>query len=316
MSIFLSIGECMVEMAPAEDDRYAMGFAGDTFNTAWYARRMMPSEVEVAFLTAVGSDEISQRMLAFMRGAGVIPEAREIEDRTVGLYLVQLLAGERSFSYWRDTSAARRLAEGLERLPRVETAGDHAYFSGITLAILSQEDRETLLGCIAEARRAGVTIAFDPNIRPRLWRDAEEMRHWITRGAAVADIAFPSFEDEAAHFGDASPDATAQRYIEAGASTVVVKNGPRPVHGVGADGASHVIQPPAVATVVDTTAAGDSFNAAALAALMAGEPLEAAIDAGCRLASMVVTQHGALVAEAIEAVPELEPPVAEPNPLI
>ena len=315
MSIFLSIGECMVEMSPAEDDRYAMGFAGDTFNTAWYARQMMTSEVEVAYLTAVGTDDISQRMLAFMRGAGVIPEAREIEGRTVGLYLVQLAGGERSFAYWRDTSAARSLAQGLERLPRVAGQGDVAYFSGITLAVLPPEDRETLLACLAEARRAGVTIVFDTNLRPRLWPDDVEMRDWIARGAKVADIALPSFDDEAAYFGDASPDATAYRYLSTGASTVIVKNGPGPVLGIDADGNAHTVEPRAVAQIVDTTAAGDGFNAAALATLMAGEPLEAAIDAGCRLSAKVVTERGALVPGAVEAVPELDTPVT-PTPLL
>lgn len=314
MSIFLSIGECMVEMAPAEDDRYAMGFAGDTFNTAWYARRMMLPEVEVTYLTAVGTDDLSQRMLSFMRGAGVVPEAREIEDRTVGLYLVQLHDGERSFSYWRDTSAARCLADGLERLPRVVGQGDYAYFSGITLAILSREDRETLLGCLSEARRAGVTIVFDPNLRPRLWPAGDEMQDWIGKGAAVADIALPSYQDEATHFGDAAPEATANRFLEAGATTVMVKNGAGPVLGIDAESTFLTVEPPRV-QIVDTTAAGDAFNAAALATLIAREPLEAAIDAGCRLASKVVTERGALVSTAVEAVPELAP-VIEPNPLL
>jgi 2-dehydro-3-deoxygluconokinase len=292
---FLAIGECMVEMAPADDGRYAMGFAGDTFNTAWYARRALPPGVEVAYLTAVGSDETSRRMLAFMRGAGVIPEVAEMPDRTVGLYLITLSDGERSFSYWRETSAARHLARGLERLPRVTGAGDVAYFSGITLAILSPDDRETLLACLAEARRAGVTVAFDPNLRPRLWRDTEEMCAWVMQGAAVADIALPSFEDDTTYFGDVSPAATADRYRAAGVATVIVKNGAGPVHGVADDGRAVEVDPVPVDLIVDTTAAGDSFNAAALAGLMAGEPLEAAIGSGCRLAAHVVTRRGALV---------------------
>ena len=315
MSVFLSIGECMVEMAPAEDDRYAMGFAGDTFNTAWYARRMMLPEVEVTFLTAVGTDEVSQRMLAFMRGSGVVPEAREFEDRTVGLYLVQLADGERSFFYWRDTSAARRLAQGLERLPRVAGEGDFAYFSGITLAILPPEDRETLLGCLADARRDGVTVVFDSNLRPRLWRDGADMRDWIARGAAVADIALPSYHDEHAHFGDTSPEAIAERYLSTGVSTIVVKNGPGPVLGIDANGNTHTVNPTPVAQIVDTTAAGDAFNAAALATLMAGEPLDAAMDAGCRLSAKVVTKRGALVPDAEEAVPERDTSV-DPTPLL
>ena len=296
MSCFLSIGECMVEMRPEGDGRFVMGFAGDTFNTAWYARRLLPADVEVAYLTGVGTDETSRRMTAFMRGAGILPETLEIPDRTVGLYLITLRNGERSFSYWRDTSAARCLANGLERLPCVSGPGDTVYLSGITLAILPPEGREVLLECVSAARRDGVTVAFDPNLRPRLWRAADEMRDWIMRGAAVADIALPSYEDEAAHFDDGSPRATLDRYRSAGAPTVIVKNGAGTMHATGPDGEAVEVSPPELVTeVVDTTAAGDSFNAAALAALGAGADLAAAMEAGSRLSARVISKRGALV---------------------
>ena len=292
---FLAIGECMVEMAPDGAGRYAMGFAGDSFNTAWYIRRHLPPDATVAYLTAVGTDETSRRMVEFMRSAGITPEAREIPDRTVGLYLIQLTRGERSFSYWRETSAARRLADGLVRLPCVAGPGDVAYLSGITLAILPPDGREALLGCLQAARRAGVTVAFDPNMRPRLWPGAAAMRDWVERGAGAADIVLPSFEEEASHFGDASPEATIARYRGLGAATVVVKDGGRPVHAADASGQPLRVDLQPAAELVDTTAAGDSFNAALLAALMRGEGLPDAIAAGCKLAAQVVARRGALV---------------------
>ena len=52
----------------------------------------------------------------------------------------------------------------------------------------------------------------------------------IMNGARISDLVLPSFEDEAHWFGDANPDATAQRYLDAGAATVIVKNGADPVH--------------------------------------------------------------------------------------
>jgi 2-dehydro-3-deoxygluconokinase len=294
-AVFLSIGECMVELTPDGRGRYLLGFAGDTFNTAWYARRALPPDVTVAYRTAVGCDPLSDRLLAFMEDEGVVPDAGRIDGATVGLYLVHLENGERSFTYWRETSAARRLVQGLARLPHVRTAGDMAYLSGITLAILPQDDRGRLLDRIAAARRQGVTVAFDPNLRPALWEDADGMRTWVSRTAAQSDIVLPSFDDEATHFGDADPGVTLARYRSGGASTVIVKDGAGPVCGIAPDGTESRVEPPVVAAVVDTTAAGDSFNAATLAALMEGQTLREAMEAGCRLAAKVVTRRGALV---------------------
>lgn len=294
MTRFLAIGECMIEIAPDGAGKFVVGFAGDTFNTAWYARRVGNAGIEVAYLSAVGTDQPSEDMTAFIREAGIVPYLRRRPDRNVGLYLVSLENGERSFSYWRSASAARTLADDLETLP-VKT-GDTVYFSGITLAILPETGRRRLLDLMAKARAEGVCVAFDPNLRPRLWQSNDDMCRWVTQGAAVADIALPSFEDEAAYFGDVSPEAAAARYAGAGAGLVAVKDGPNPVLlRVGQN--SESIQPFEVTEVVDTTAAGDSFNAAFLMALAEGRTHAEAARAGCALSARVIGAHGALVRE-------------------
>lgn len=134
--------------------------------------------------------------------------------------------------------------------------------------------RSRLLAALRDARRAGVTAAFDPNLRPRLWPDGETMRDGIMRGAAVADVALPSFEDEATHFGDREPAATAARYPATGAGLVVVTNGAGPVHVTGPGGTTDL--PVAATEVVDTTAAGDSFNARFCAERLSTSPCRTA----------------------------------------
>ena len=290
---FLAIGECMIEMAPQSDGRFAMGYAGDTFNTAWYARRSARSDIDVAYFSAVGDDSASDAMTRFMEGEGVRPMMRQRAGRSVGLYMISLENGERSFSYWRGMSAARTLGDDLRDLP--VAPGDTAFFSGISLAILPQDGRVNLLKALESARASGVQIAFDPNLRPRLWENEADMRHWVMEGAAVADIALPSFEDEATVFGDADTDGTADRYLDAGASLAVVKDGPRPVRvASGSDRCAIATEP--VEEVVDTTAAGDSFNGRFLAGLMAGEAPEDAAHAACDLSRKVICAAGALVA--------------------
>ncbi|KGM48159.1 sugar kinase [Pseudooceanicola atlanticus] len=293
MTRFLSIGECMVEFAPDEGGLYRSGFAGDTFNTAWYMRQLCHPGTEVLYHSAIGDDAASAEMTGFVREAGIGFDPLVIPGASVGLYMISLLEGERSFSYWRSASAARRLAEGLEACPAL-SPGDILFFSGITMAILHPETRAPFLDFVSKARANGITVAFDPNLRPRLWADGAEMCDWITRSAEVADVLLPSFDDEATHFGDTAPQGTVTRYRALGAATVVVKNGGGDVL-VQSDGHAPVhVSPPKVMQVVDSTAAGDAFNAGFLSRWMRKAPLREAVEVGCNVSAQVIRQRGAL----------------------
>jgi 2-dehydro-3-deoxygluconokinase len=295
-SRFVSIGECMVEVAPTGGGTHALGYAGDSFNTAWYLRQLCGEGPSVYYLSAVGDDAVSEAMLSFMEEAGVGTSLiRRIPGKTVGLYLVTLDNGERSFSYWRSVSAARDLADGLDVL---DGAGPDwlIYFSGITMAILAPAMRARLLERLANCRQAGAQVVFDPNIRPRLWENTATLRRMTAAAAGVADLVFPSFDDEAATFGDACPADTARRYIDHGARLCIVKNGGGAVHVAGADIVpfDHAVEP--VAVPVDTTAAGDAFNAGVLAGLRTGAELKQCVALGCAVSRHVIAGRGALVA--------------------
>ena len=292
---FLAIGECMVEMAPTGGGTFSMGFAGDTLNTAWYARKNLPDSWDIGYLTAVGTDQVSAQMLTFLEKARINTDRiRKLEDRTVGLYMIQLKDGERSFAYWRSQSAARCLAADAGHLQAALKSAGLIYFSGITLAILPKEDRATFMEALKSARASGAKTAFDPNLRPRLWEDADTMRACVTEAAGLCDFVMPSFEDELAHFSDATPEVSAERYLAAGAGMVVVKNGPQEVI-CAKPGDRQSFQPAPVTDIVDTTAAGDSFNAAFLAEYLESGNIRAAVDAGASLAGAVIQHRGALV---------------------
>jgi 2-dehydro-3-deoxygluconokinase len=294
MKRFVSVGECMVELAP-DGDQWQIGIAGDTLNTAWYARALLPDDWSVSYLTCLGIDPFSQRALDLMQANGIRTDlVLRHPSRSIGLYAIALKDGERSFSYWRDNSAARTLADDAEVLDSAFGDADVIHTSGITLAILPPESRERLTAALAVAQSRGAITVLDPNYRPRLWPDPLIAAEAIAQAARVATIVLPSFDDEATLFGDPSPEFTARRYAAAGSSKVIVKNGQR---GLTINDMNKVwpVDDLTHATPLDTTGAGDSFNAGFLSALLTGADTETAARAGHAVAVQVIRHPGALV---------------------
>ncbi len=288
-----SIGECMLELS-GKGAEWRMGHAGDTFNTLWALRALLPRDRPADYVSAFGDDPFSAQQLGFFAEHGIGTAASpRIAGARPGLYAITLDGHERSFTYWRADAAARRLADDPAALAKSLQDRALVYFSGITLAILEPQARQTLLSAIGNARKAGSRIAFDPNYRPRLWPDAAAAREAIGEALKVADIALPTFPDEQMLFGDADQAATASRLAAAGVREIVVKDGTEPAL-VAAGGGRDAIPAVMVERPVDTTGAGDSFNGGYLAARLLGhEPAEAARRAH-RVAAATVQVHGAL----------------------
>ena len=295
MSRFVSVGECMIEMSGGDAGNYCLGYAGDTLNTAWYARARLPTGWDVDYVTALGDDIYSQQMAQFFADNGIgTGHIQKVEGRRPGLYLIHQAEGDRHFTYWRGQSAAKLMAEVPGALTAAFEGADIAYFSGISLAILSARGRGKLMKAIHLARQGGARVAFDPNERPALWTSPKVMGSTITAAATIADIVLPTFPDEAALFGDVSPEAVAERYLSWGAEEVVVKNGAEPAY-VAARDAQGWVAPKPGAKSVDPTGAGDSFNGAYLAARALGlSPMDAAASAHAT-AAIVIGHRGALV---------------------
>lgn len=284
------LGEAMVELSGLDwaGGTARLGVAGDAYNTAVYLARLLPG-AEVAFATALGDDALSDAMAARMQAEGVSPRLlRRLPGRLPGLYAIALDGGERSFHYWRRDSAARAM---MDVLGPADLAGlDLLYLTGISVAILPPEGRARLLACCEALRAAGGRLAFDGNHRPRLW-GAEDARAALAPFWARADIALPSREDEEALAPGEGLDGLVARI---GSPEVVVKDGARGPRVWSGGWVEAGPFPPAPA-VVDTTAAGDSFNAAYLAARLRGLPPAGAARAGHALAARVVGHPGAII---------------------
>jgi 2-dehydro-3-deoxygluconokinase len=297
-----AIGECMIEL-----QRSATGmdyrFGGDTLNAAVYLARLLdPGLAQVAYVTGLGADGMSDEMLAAWQAEGIgTGSVLRLPDRLPGIYLIETAPdGERRFHYWRRDSAARHwmAAPGAEAVLAQLASAAMIYLSGISLAILAPHDRDRLMAVLARCRANGGRVVFDNNYRPRLWDSAAEAAAAYAAVLVHCDIALLTLDDEQALYGSAEDAASAIARARAfGVGEVVVKCGAAPCV-VWTDGAAIEVAPAPVATVVDTTAAGDSFGAAYLAARLAGADPQAAARAGHRLAGAVIGQRGAIIARA------------------
>jgi len=290
----LGVGEAMVEFAPVGGDLYRRGFAGDTLNTCWHMAQLLGDRGQVGYFTRVGTDAFSSQFVDFIAANGM--DASKIErdpQSTIGLYVISLDGAERSFSYWRETSAARRLADDVEALSASVNDCALIHVSGITLAVIGETGRRNLFRALAEAQTSGAVISFDPNVRLRLWTDVTELKGATRDMFEITNIALPSFDDEALVWGDADPEATVTRIAALGVDEVVVKNGADDVSLQLGEASWRAPTPPKT-DILDTTGAGDSFNAGYLAARFIGmDPLAAcAIAQG--VAGEVIRCFGAL----------------------
>jgi 2-dehydro-3-deoxygluconokinase len=306
-----SIGECMIELRHRSADDLELAFGGDTLNTAVYLARMTRGhEVSVDYVTALGDDAYSDQMLAMWQAEGVgTTLVARLPRRLPGLYTIRTdQHGERSFTYWRSAAAARdMLKDGRAgRLQEALAGYDLLYLSGVTLSILDEAQRAALLALADALRAAGGRVAFDSNYRPVGWPDRDAARRAFEAMLTRTDIALPTLDDNQALFGVADASGDADRLHRLGVAEVAIKLGEAGCFLSSAEGTGAVPAEP-VAEVVDSTAAGDSFNAGYLAARLLGSTPEAAARLGCRLAARVIAHPGAVIPG--EAMADIRLPV-------
>lgn len=285
------IGEGMLELSGSGVSGWNLGHGGDTLNSAVHMARL---GCEVGYFTAIGTDPFSQQLRQAWLAEGLDCSLVLTDPaRGAGLYAISVDGlGERSFAYWRGESAARQMFA----LPASAVAAQHAAqsdllaFSLISLAILPPEGRAALLGIARKVRAAGGLVAFDGNYRPRLWSSREEAVAARDEAISTASIGLPTLEDEAALSGLHSAGQVAAHWQSLGCAETIVK--------LGAAGCrlpdGQIIPPDRAMTPVDTSGAGDAFNAGYLAARLAGAGPAEAARKGHRLAGWTIMRAGAI----------------------
>jgi 2-dehydro-3-deoxygluconokinase len=282
----------MIELREEADGRLSRSFGGDTLNTAVYLARL---GTRVDYITALGDDSWSDELIAAWDAEGVgTDRVLRLPGRLPGLYIIQTdPKGERRFSYWRETAAARLLFKAPEAQPIMEAfaAYDLIYLSGISLSLYGDEGRDRLFSVLRDARSAGKRVAFDTNFRPRGWPDLAVARSAFRQAFACADIILASTEDLDLLFGDTGVD---ELLAVSDRAEIVLKH-PDLTCRVLSKGEEILVPGKPAENVVDTTAAGDSFAAAYLNARLSGKSPEAAAQSGHRLAGQVVRYRGAII---------------------
>lgn len=298
------IGECMIELNGKPFGEMWQSYGGDSLNSATYLSRISDqNDIQVHYVSALGIDKLSSKMLKHWESDG-INTSLVLRDpiHQPGLYLIQLdEQGERTFLYWRNQSAAHYMVQHpdftqvLNKLSEM----DMIYLSGISLAILPKNDRTFLIEQLKGLSQQGIEIAFDSNFRPALWESIEEAKSCYSELLAIVDLALVTFDDEKMLWGDINEQETLSRLNKIGIPKVVVKCGRN--GAVFADFSATTtgnVPTEPVVNVIDTTSAGDSFNAGFLNGYLKGRSLSQCCKQGNQVAGIVIQHKGAIIDKA------------------
>jgi len=285
----VALGEAMVEFNQTTDDArsYLQGFGGDTSNALIAAVRQ---GAKGGYITKLGDDEFGRMLLRLwhdekvdIRGVGTDATA------PTGIYFVGHGAQGHTFSYLRAGSAASRMQPSDVPAELIQQAR-FLHVSGISQAI-SASATDTVFHAIRIAREAGVKVAYDPNLRVKLW-PLDRARAIIMATITLADYFLPSLDDVRLVSGLEDPVAIVDWCHREGARTVVLKLGRD--GSLVSDGARRASISPFQVDAVDATGAGDCFDGSFLARLAVGDDPFAAARWASGAAAITTTGYGAV----------------------
>ncbi|MBW3098287.1 sugar kinase [Pseudohoeflea coraliihabitans] len=286
-SDLICLGEPLAEFNQQPDGTYRFGYGGDTSNCAVAAARQ---GARVGYVTHLGADMFGQAFLDLWQRENIdTTGTRSVGDAPTGLYFVTHTARGHTFTYRRAGSASSRMR--TEDLPRqVLRQARILHVSGISQAI-SPQATDAVLAAIDEVRNAGGRISYDTNLRLALW-PLDQARAVTHQAMAHCDIALPGLEDAGQLTGLADPDAIADFYLTLGAKVVALTLGAEGVLVATHDERRRVRGYRVAA--IDATGAGDTFDGAFLARLLAGDDPFAAARYANAAAALSTLGYGAV----------------------
>ena len=289
----ITVGEPMVQFAALqpgalhEVETFTRITAGAELNVAIGLSRL---GLRVGYVTRLGRDSFGRFLEASLERDGVDRRHVVIDaDHPTGFMLKSLASdgSDPQTEYFRRGSAASHLR--VTDIPR-DAAARHLHLTGICVAI-STSARELVFDMAGEARAAGRSVSFDPNLRPSLWPSQQAMIECLNRLAALSDWVMPGLAEGRLLTGCDSPEAIAAFYLERGARCVTIKLGPQGAYFAGPQ-VSGYVPGVAVPKVVDTVGAGDGFAVGVISGLLEGLALADAVARGNAIGARVVQFPG------------------------
>lgn len=298
------LGEVMIELAPAGAGLFRAGVAGDTYNTA-----VMLSQLgaDVCYATALGDEQFSDKIREAMQQHGLNNSAvLTLKAQQPGLYCISNSAnGERSFSYWRQQSAARQAFQSevlFEQLLQAISHCTDVYWSGITLALMSEGCLSLWFAHLQRLQMSGGKVYFDTNYRAALWRGRTDQLQCYQAALLHCDYFLPSLEDCQQIWGCESLkqalDQLQSLLPVVGSAPVICLKAQQQLYWLAAGTQQH-FHLKFSQQMVDATGAGDGFSGALIAALQQGLAADQAIQIAHLTASQVVQYQGAILPDAV-----------------
>lgn len=302
MPELVTIGETMVVFDSVSNGplRYASNYTCHTGGAeTTVAVGVVRQGHTAGWISSLGNDEFGMLIRRTFMGEGVdLSQVTFSDTHPTGIFFRQAAGnGEFRNFYYRKNSAASVMTPDMLNEDYIASA-KILHVTGITLAV-SKQAAETTIRAMEIAKKHGVTVCFDPNLRLKMWT-LEKARAMINSLWHLVDIALPGVEEGEQLFGEGDPDKIAEIIQGYGVKHVVVK--------IGADGAigysegRKIVSPGfQVKHVVDAFGAGDSFAAGIISGKLKGWLLEDTLRYANAIGAMAVSAPGN-----IEAVPTYE----------
>ena len=289
-----SIGEAMIEISNIKNSLYNQSFAGDTLNFCNYLDK---KKLNAFFLSAIGKSEINQSLLNFVKSKKISTKyIKQINQFELGLYLIKNKDnGEKQFFYWRDESAAKQYFNNIDFLNLYKELKnfDYIYFSGITLSIIHISKLNNFIKLLKLLKSKKIKIVFDFNIRPSRW-NKKNLNIFLDSVLKFVDICFLSGEDMNYWKNKNNIKSYEQIVRKYKLKHSIFRKNAKFTY-VFLNKTRYVFRNKLLKKVVDTSGAGDGFNAAYLSNFIVNNDPVLALKAGSSLGSKIVMKKGAIV---------------------